>query len=179
MNTQQARATGRSILVLLLAGIFMTAGAVPATAGPSAKAAVWQKGAMEKHRPHRPPLGIWRDPEMIRKLELTEAQINKLREVDFTSREKRLELKAQRDRLELQMEKAFSEDTVEQKTVLKLAEKISAVRGDLFLQRIESRLAVGKILSADQMKKLIQHRWQKKKCDSKTGSKSRARNHSA
>jgi Spy/CpxP family protein refolding chaperone len=116
---------------------------------------------------------------MIRKLELTEAQIKKLREADFTSREKRLELAAQRDRLELQMEKAFSEDTVDEKTVLKLAEKISDVRGDLFLQRMESRLAIGKILSTDQMNKLKQHRWQKKKCNPRAGRKSRASNHSA
>ena len=116
---------------------------------------------------------------MIQKLELTEGQIKKLRDADFSSREKRLDLKAQLDRLDLQMEKAFSADTADQKTVLKLAEKISDVRGRLFIQGIESRLAMAKILNADQMNKLKQQLWQEKKCDPKAGRKARARNHAA
>ena len=164
-------------MVLLLAVFFMAAGSMPAMAEATAKAAVWQKGGMERHRHHRPPLGIWQDPEMVQKLELTEAQINKLREAYFTSREKHLDLKAQHDRLDLQMEKAFSADAVDQEAVLELAEKIAAVRGNLFIQRIESRLTLGRILNADQMKKLKQQLWQKKKCG-KPGRKDRAKNHS-
>jgi hypothetical protein len=37
-----------------------------------------------------------------------------------------------------------------------VAEKISDAKGKLFIQKIESRLALGKILNADQMKKLKQ-----------------------
>ncbi len=177
MNTKRRRNAGRGIMVVLLASFIMAAGALPAMAGASAKAAVWQKGAMERHRQHRPPLGVWRDPEMVQKLELTEAQINKLREAYFTSREKQLELKAQLDRLDLRMEKAFSADAVDQEAALELAEKIAAARGNLFIHRIESRLTLGKILNADQMKKLKQQLWQKKKCG-KPGRKDRDKNHS-
>lgn len=179
MNTKLRRTVGRNIMVLVLAAFFMAAGSLPAVAGASAKAAVWHKGGMEKHRHHRPALKIWQDPEMVQKLELTEAQIKKLRDADFTSREKRLELKAQLDRLDLQMEKAFSADTVDQKTVLKLAEKISDVRASLFIQRIESRLAMGKIINTEQMNKLKQQLWQEKKCGPQTGRKGRVWNHEA
>jgi len=43
---------------------------------------------------------------------------------------------------------------VDEPDVLKLAQKISDLKGKLFVQKIESRLAVGKLLTADQLKKL-------------------------
>ncbi len=179
MNTKQRRTAGRLIMVSVLAAILMAAGVLPAMAGTPGKAAGWQKGAMERHRHHRPPLGIWQDPGMIQKLDLSEAQVQKLRDADFASREQRLELKARLYRLELQMEKAFSDDTVDQKTILKLAEKITEVRGGLFIQNIESRLAVGKILNAEQMDKLKRQLWQKRKCSPKSGRKARVIKHAA
>ena len=179
MSTKLRRTVDRSIMVLVLAAFFMAAGILPAMAGASAKTATWHKGSMERHRHHRPPLGIWQDPQMVQKLELTEAQIKKLRDADFSSREKRLELKAQRDRLDLQMEKAFSADTVDQKAILELAEKISDVRGRLFTQKIEARLTMGDALNADQMSKFKQLLWQEKKLDRQKGRKARAGNQAA
>jgi Spy/CpxP family protein refolding chaperone len=52
------------------------------------------------------------------------------------------------------MDKAFSGDSIDDKAVRQLAEKIAGVKGDLFVQDVESRLTIGKILSADQMDKL-------------------------
>ena len=179
MDTKQRRTVGRSIMALMLAAFFMAAGSQPVMAGASAKTAVWHKGGMERHRHHRPALGIWQDPQMVQKLELTEVQIKKLRDADFTSREKRLELKAQLDRLDLQMEKAFSADTVDQQSILKLAQQISEVRGRLFMQRIESRLTLGEILNADQMDKLKQQLGPEKKRGPQTGRKGRIENHAA
>jgi hypothetical protein len=63
-------------------------------------------------------------------------------------------LKFQLDGLHLQLEKLFSADPVDEPDVLKLAQKISDLKGKLFVQKIESRLAVGKLLNADQLKKL-------------------------
>lgn len=114
---------------------------------------------------------------MVQKLELTEEQVKKLKDADFASREKRLELKARLDRLHLEMDRAFSADSVDQEAVLQLAEKIADVRGNFFIQDIESRLVMGKILNADQTSKLKQQLWQKKKCDSKTGRMGRVGNH--
>lgn len=179
MNTKLGRTAGRSIMVIVLAAFFMAAGCFPAMAGASAKAAVWQKEGMERPRHHRPVLGIWQDPEMVQKLELSKEQVKKLRDADFAFREKRLELKARLDRLHLEMDKTFSADSVDHETVLQLAEKIADVRGNRFIQEIESRLAMGEILNADQMNKLKQQLWQENKCDPKTGRKGRVSNHAA
>ncbi len=91
---------------------------------------------------------------MVQELGLTDEQVKGLREADFAHREKRLQLKSQLDGLHLQMEKLFSADPVDELDVLKLAQKISDLKGKLFVRKIESRLAVGKLLTADQLKKL-------------------------
>ena len=107
---------------------------------------------MKKH--HVSPLGIWRNPKMVQELELTDEQVKGLREADFAHREKRLQLKSKLDGLHLQMEKLFSVDPVNESDILQLAQKISDLKGKLFVRKIESRLAVGKLLTADQLKKL-------------------------
>jgi Spy/CpxP family protein refolding chaperone len=180
METNLRRGTaGSRIMVLVLAAFFMAAGFLPAMAGGYATKASWQKGGMERSRHHRPVLGLWQDPEMVQQLELTEQQVKKLRDADFTSREKRLELKARLDRLHLEMDKAFSAEAVDQEAVLQLAENIAEARGSLFIQDVESRLAIGKILNADQMDKLKRQLWQEKKCNPKTGRKGRISNQAA
>jgi len=48
----------------------------------------------------------------------------------------------------------FFADPVNESDILQLAQKISDMKGKLFVRRIKSRLAVGKLLTADQLKKL-------------------------
>lgn len=156
MNSKLGRAAGRSIMVLVMATLLMATGSLPAMAGGSAKTAVWQKRSMERLKQYLPALGIWQNQQMVQKLELTKEQVKKLRDADFTSRERRLELKAQLDRLDLEMDKVFSAKTVDQEAVHRLARKIPDLKGDLYIQVIESCLSLGKILNADQINKLIQ-----------------------
>jgi len=103
---------------------------------------------------HGPPLGIWRNPQMVQKLELTENQIKQIKDTDFIFREKHLVLKAQLDSSHLQLDKAFSNDRVDDTAVLKIAQAFSDIESKLFVQNVESRLALGKILTADQIKKM-------------------------
>jgi len=107
---------------------------------------------MKRH--HVSPLGIWQNPKMVQELGLTDEQVKGLREADFAHREKRLQLKSKLDGLHLEMEKLFAADLVNESDILQLAQKISDLKGKLFVRRIESRLTVGKLLTADQLKKL-------------------------
>ena len=107
---------------------------------------------MKRH--HMSPLGIWQNPKMIQELGLTDQQIKGLREADFAHREKRLQLKSKLDGLHLEMEKLFSVESVDESAVLQIAQKISDQKGNLFVRKIESRLAVRKLLTEDQLKKL-------------------------
>ena len=158
MNSKLSKKFGMIAIILLISVCF-----IPAIAGAFAPEDGKQDKEFDRKDHHRPALGIWRDPQMIQELELTKEQVKQLRDADFTFREKHLELKAQLDSLRLQIDKAFSDDIVDNAAILSLAEKISDVKGKMFVQKIEARLAFGKLLNADQIKKLeLLDRCQKK-----------------
>jgi Spy/CpxP family protein refolding chaperone len=172
MNTGLRKKIGTSFMVLLITTSFITVCTIPTMAGMPAPAEPWQDRGMDRPQYHRPAPGIWRNPQTVQELGLSEKQVNQLRDADFASREKQLELKAQLDSLRLQMDKAFSGDSVDDKTVHRLAEEIAGIQGDLFVQNVESRLTVGKILSADQMDMLKRHRLHPEKKGPCRGAKS-------
>ena len=149
MNWKLSKTFGTGVMVLLITACF-----IPGIAGAFASGdGKYDKGFDRKER-HRPALGIWRDPQMVQKLGLAAEQVKQLRDADFTFRERRLGLKALLDSLRLQMDKAFTDDVIDDTAVLSLAQKIADVKGKMFIQKIEARLAVGKLLNADQINKL-------------------------
>lgn len=177
MNLKLGKKIGTGVIVFLITACFVPALAGAGAAAPGNGRQDKDKGfGMNAH--HRTDLGIWRNPQLVQQLELTEGQLAQLREADFTFREKRLALKAQLDRLRLQMDKAFSEDTVDDTAVRKAAQEMSDVRGKLFVQHVESRLAVGKILNSDQVKKLKLYGMHQKKQGARHGGKQMSRFHS-
>ncbi len=97
--------------------------------------------------------GLWQHPEAVEKLGLTDKQITELKNADFAFRKQQLELKDQLGMLQLEMEQAFADKTPDEATVRELAGKMADVQGKLFIQRIESRLAAVRYLTADQLLK--------------------------
>ena len=166
MNSKLSEKFGTGVIVLLITVCF-----IPAMAGAFAPEDGRQDKGFVRKDHHRPALGIWRDPQMVQKLGLTAEQVKQLRDADFTFREKHLALKAQLDSLRLQMDKAFTDDVVDDTAVLSLAEKISDVKGKMFIQKIEARLEVGKPLNVDQIKKLKLYDMCPKKQDRGSGKK--------
>jgi len=149
MNSKLSKKIGTGIVVLLIT-VFL----IPTFAGAFTPDNCKPDKGFGMKRHHMSPLGIWRNPKMIEELGLTDEQVKGLREADFTHREKRLLLKSKLDGLHLEMEKLFFVDPINEAKVLQLAEKTSDLIGKLFVRKIESRLAVGKLLTADQLKKL-------------------------
>ena len=166
MNSKLSKKFGTGVMVLLITVCF-----IPAMAGAFVAGDGRQDKGFDRKDHHRPALGIWRNLQLVKQLELTTEQVKQLRDADFTFREKRLGLKAQLDGLRLQMDKAFTNDVVDDTAVLSLAEKISGVKGKLFIQKIEARLEVGKLLNADQINKLELYEMQPKKQVRKHGKK--------
>jgi Spy/CpxP family protein refolding chaperone len=97
---------------------------------------------------------IWNNPQMVEELGLSEEQIGKIKEADFAMKETHLELRSQLNRLDLEMEKAFAEKTVDDSKVLELGNKMSEIRSRLFIDRIESRLKMKNILNPEQLAKV-------------------------
>ncbi len=149
MNLKSSKKFTTGVMVLLVTVCFIPALAL---AGAPVDQRPCKGFDMKGH--HGPVLGIWRDIQMAQALALSENQVKQIRDTDFTFREKHLVLKAQLDRLHLQLDKVFSNDRVDDTAVLKIAQEISDVKGKGFVQDVESRLALGKILTADQIKKM-------------------------
>ena len=146
-NFRQKFFTGAMVLLVTVFVIPGFAGAfTPGQCRP-------EKGfGMKKH--HMSHLGIWKNPKMVQELGLTDKQVDGLKKADFAHREKSLELKSKLDVLHLELEKLFAAESVDETKVLKVAQKISDLKGKRFVQRIESRLAFAKLLTADQVSKL-------------------------
>jgi Spy/CpxP family protein refolding chaperone len=149
MNSNLRKKLFTGAMVLLVTVFFIPAFAGAFTSGSCTP----DKGfGMKKH--HGSLLGIWQNQKMVQELGLTDEHVTGLREADFAHREKRLQLKSKLDGLHLEMKKLFSADSVDEAKVLQLAQKISDLKGKRFVRKIESRLALGKLLTADQLKKL-------------------------
>ena len=149
----------KGLMVLLIAVFFLTVWFVPAIARMHGPTDTWRGKGMERQQQHqRSALGFWRNPQLVQELDLTDDQLSRLRDSEFASREEQLKLKAQLDGYRLEMEKAFSGESIDDKAVRQLAEKMADVKGNIFVQNVESRLSVGKILNADQINKLKSHK---------------------
>jgi Spy/CpxP family protein refolding chaperone len=146
-NLRQKFLTGAMVLLVIVFVIPGFAGAF--TQGQCRHEKVF---GMKKH--HMSPLGIWQNPKMVQELGLTDKQIQGLKKADFAHRGKCLELKSKLDALHLELEKLFADESVDEAKVLQVTQKISDLKGKLLVQRIESRLAVSKLLTADQVGKL-------------------------
>lgn len=138
---------GAMVLFAVLFSILTHAGAfMPGNRGPDKPCGM---------RPHpMSPSAFWQDPKVAQDLGLTDEQVRQLRDTDFLFKERHLELKAKLDRLHLQMEKAASEETVDETAVRETAQKVADLIGKLFVQDFESHLATEKILSSEQRKKM-------------------------
>lgn len=110
----------------------------------------------------RTMLGVWRNPQMAENLGLTTEQVNKIKEADFSVREKQQALKAQLGQLRLQMDRAFSADAVDDKAVMALAKEKADIKGKMLVQRVEARLIMNKLLTPEQNQKLLQAKMSRK-----------------
>ncbi len=108
-------------------------------------------------------LGVWDNPETAKELGLTDEQVDKLKEADFASREKVLGLRAKKESYKLELDKAFSASTVDETKVREIAGQMNGVRGEMFMERLESWLTAKKILTPEQIDKLEEERMERRK----------------
>ena len=171
MKTNAKKTIGAAMAILLITVCFSPgiAGAFPAGEAMGAKA-----DGPEGH--HRPPLGFWRNPQLVKDLGLTDDQVKQVREADFNFREKHLALKYQRDGLRLKMDQAFSADAVDNAAVRQLAQKMADIQGQILVQDVEARLTLGELLNADQIDQLKKHEMSRQRHHRKPGEKRGAEN---
>ena len=164
MKINPRRTKSTCIVVMLVVSVFIVASIVPSMAGASP----WsdpngnRRGMPRKGYP-RQALNLWQNQQLIEQIELTEEQVQRLRDADFSSREKQLELRTRKDQLQLQMVKLFSHKKRHSKAVRQLAQKIADIKGQIFVHQVEDRLMLETILTSDQIMKLKRDRMQRKR----------------
>jgi len=102
----------------------------------------------------RGPCGMWQNQKMVNALELTDDQVVKLRDADFAMRARAIDLGAEKERLELKLQQAFTASELDEAAVMGLARQLADVKAKQTMARVETRLAAHKILTADQLKKM-------------------------
>ncbi len=168
MKATAMKRNAKRLAAVLLVGIFLAPGlAFSWDGGPG-----WRDGkgfctgkgfGPEKGSRHGWILGVWDKPQIAKELGLTDEQVSKLKEADFATREKALDLRSKMENYGLELEKAFSASTVNEKRVREIAAQMKDVRGEMFMQRIESWLTAKKILSPEQIDKLKENRMERRK----------------
>jgi len=150
MKTEHRKQIGTGLIILIIAVCLIPSFAL---AFPQDRGGKGGPG-FDQMGPRRTPLTIWRNAKLVKELELTDAQVAEIQDADFAAREKQLALTADLGKLRLEIDRSFAAETVDEAAVRKAAEKISDLRGQMYLQQIDARLALVKILTVDQAKKL-------------------------
>ncbi|CAK8714168.1 LTXXQ motif family protein [Candidatus Electronema halotolerans] len=151
-------ATGKKIGTVLMA-VLLSAALIPSAAdacrggkgGRGGGSGYGMDCGMKGGRGGGSHFGIWQNSQAVKNLGLSAEQVKQLKEADFATREKELPLRAELDSLRLKMDQAFAAEPVDEKAVVELTEKISAVKGKLAVQRTEAKLAMKKILTPEQL----------------------------
>jgi len=141
--------------------IVIAAFSIPAAAGQYEKGRNGSNWDLGQKRHHMGYSRLWKDPDVVKEMGLSDEQVEKIKQADFSFREKHIKQKAELEQHRFELEKAFSNEPVEKAAVLKSAEKISDIRGKMFISKTEYRFDVKSLLTPDQNKKLNAYKKQR------------------
>ncbi len=160
MKTATSKKIGTVLMAILLSAAIIPSAADACRGGKGGRGGGYGMGmdcGMKGGRGGS-PFGIWQNSQAVKDLGLSADQVTKLKEADFASREKQLPIQAELETLRLKMDEAFAVEPVEEKAVLDLTEKIAAVKGKMAVQRTEDKLTMKKILTPEQVDKMMSMR---------------------
>lgn len=104
------------------------------------------------------PGPFFRHPELAKKMELTDKQIDQIKDLFLDMEKKRIELRADLQLKELELRQAMDSPKPDEGKVRKLVKQIGTMKTDLHMTRIDQQLGLKKILTPEQQEKLRQFR---------------------
>ena len=109
------------------------------------------------------PVKLMTSPVLQEKLNLSDTQIEKIREVWFKTEPTLIDLRAQKAKIMLNIREELNKDEVNFDKLSKLYEKLGDVDARIKFTRAKMVVNVKKVLTKDQIKKLrlMGHRWRK------------------
>ena len=111
--------------------------------------------------PHHGPFGAWwKNSEVVKELQLTDAQVKQIEQTFLDYRLKLIDLRADVERQETKLQPLLEADQPNEQQVGSQVDAVVAARGKLEKTNTMMMLAIRRVLSVDQWKKLqaIEHR---------------------
>jgi len=111
--------------------------------------------------PHHGPFGAWwKNSEVVKELQLTDDQVKQIGQTFLDYRLKLIDLRADLERQETKLQPLLEADQPNEQQVSSQVDAVVAARGKLEKTNTMMMLAIRRVLSVDQWKKLkaIQHR---------------------
>ncbi len=105
--------------------------------------------------PHPPDLGKWwKNSEIVRELQLSEAQSNQIEQTFLEHRLKLIDLRAELEKQEARLQPLIEADQPDETKVSAQIDQVLAARGRLEKANAMMMLAIRRVLSVEQWKKL-------------------------
>lgn len=95
----------------------------------------------------------WKNPMIVQKLGLTDAQVQKLTQIAYDNRLKMIDLRAALEREEVKLEPLMEAASPDENQVLAQIDKINAQRGQVEKAHVQMMLATRRVLTPEQWKK--------------------------
>jgi len=96
--------------------------------------------------------------EMADELGLTEEQMESMRDIQYNFRKAQIGLRAELKTARLELRHLMMEESPNQGQISKLVDKISGTQKELLKQRIDKKLAMKELLTAEQFKNVMRTR---------------------
>jgi len=149
------------VSVLLVFMILITAAAVAQGPGPMGMGPMGPGPHGMGMGPHHGPFGAWwKNSEVVKELQLTDAQVKQIEQTFLDYRLKLIDLRADLEKQETKLQPLLEADQPNEQQVGSQVDAVVAARGKLEKTNTMMMLAIRRVLSVEQWKKLktIQHR---------------------
>jgi Spy/CpxP family protein refolding chaperone len=105
-------------------------------------------------RPGMHPGGWWKDPELVQKLHISDDQIQEIEKIAQAHEISEVDLRADLEKQEISLRFQLEADPPDEAHVLAQIDKVTEVRARLEKSRVETLLAIRRILTSEQARKL-------------------------
>lgn len=113
--------------------------------GPGGNMMYFRRGGMGKW---------WKNADLVKELGISDAQVQQMEKIFQDNRLQLVDLKATLEKAEIQLEPMMSADNPNEQAVLAQIDRVAAARAELEKSNARMHLAIRRVLTADQWKKL-------------------------
>lgn len=97
---------------------------------------------------------FWQDANISEELQLSEKQVAALESIDLATMEEKISLRAKIEKANLRLEQLLKADSIDRDGIIKQADVITTLQGEMFMNSLNTALDIREILDEGQIEKL-------------------------